>query len=167
MKTLISLLFALVLPLSAELPAEAQKLVEIREREINKLNVAYLQKLDALLVDYRAKGDTESVKAIEDLIAAVEKPAKEEVKEDPASDVLAPLVGKWRRDYDNAVFEFFDSKSGSYGGNTPFTMTYNSSTKRVTIVSAKWVDTVSFTLHEDVLKGGHDNKVPYKLTRVK
>lgn len=83
MKTLIPFFFALVFPVLAEVPAEAQKLVEIREREINRINLAYLQKLDALLVDYRAKGDSEAVQAVEALIAEAEegKPAAKDGEE--------------------------------------------------------------------------------------
>jgi hypothetical protein len=72
MKTIAILMLMAAAAVAGDVPAEAAKLVEIREREINKINVAYLQKLDALLVDYRAKGNTEAVKVVEGLIAEVE-----------------------------------------------------------------------------------------------
>lgn len=176
MKATISLLtaamFASNVVSADELPDAVAKLNEIREREIERINSAYLQKLDGLLANYRAKGDQAAVAAVEKQIAAVEA-SRSEDEASPAKSpaeidaILQPLIGKWRRDYDRNIFEFKDTKSGVYAGDTPFTMTYNPETKRVTLTAAKWVDSVSFTLHRDVLRGGHDNKIPYKLERIK
>ncbi len=170
MSSLSAAIFSITLAATAagQIPAEARKLAETREKEIHRINLAYLQRLDALLTRYKSAGDEAAAEAIAGMIREVERPPAPSkpaaAGEDPALDAL---IGKWRRDYDKAIIEFKDAKSGVYAGETPFTISYNPDTKLVTLTSAKWVDTVAFTLHEDILKGGHNNKIPYKLTRIK
>lgn len=175
MKTLIPLLCALALPVSAELPAEAQKLVEVREREINKINVAYLQRLDALLVDLRAKGDAAAVAAIEKLVAEVEggksgDAKKEDVGDAALAEAMKPLVGTWMRDYDGSLFVFKADGTGDWGGgDTPFKVVYDPAKKQFAVRARHWINYVQTTNHRDILVGGYELKgkaVKFKLKRV-
>lgn len=158
------------LAFGSDIPAEAAKLKEIHEREINKLNVAYLQRLDALLVDYRAKGDDKAVEAVEKLVAEVEAGKPAEVKGEAGADPLAPLVGVWRRDTDGGVWNIPDTKGGVFNGKLPFKLNYDPEKKQVVAVGEHWVDRLTLTSNPDVVYGTADNKgrkTRYRLERVK
>ncbi len=142
------------------LPAEVAELKAKRDAKIREIESAYLGALSKLRDSYLAKGESEKAESVDGLLSGGNQNSAE--AQNPSG-----IVGKWRRDYDKAIFEFYDATSGIYGGDTPFTMTYDEKTKRFTLTSKKWVDTISFTLHKDVLKGGHFNKLPYKLERVR
>lgn len=169
MKTIAILMLAAAVAVADEVPAEAAKLVEIREREINRINLAYLKKLDALIVDYRAKGDAEAVAAVEALVAAVEgkKPAPSfKVHDDP----MSPLVGVWQRDSDKRLFNIPDSKGGTFNGNQKFEMTWDPEKKRAVVVSDQWVNYLWPSSDPDILNGGYDNGgrlERYRLKRIK
>ena len=173
MKAILPLLVAALaagLVHAEELPAAALKLKEIREREINRINLAYLQKLDELLVDLRAKGDTEAVAAVEKLVAEAEGGKPAEAKDDAGADPLAPLVGVWRRDTDGGVWNIPNTKGGVFNGKLPFKLTYDPEKKQVVAVGEHWVDRLTLTSNPDVVYGSADNKgrkTRYRLERVK
>lgn len=168
MKTTIAILMlAAAAVVAGEVPAEAAKLVEIREREINRINLAYLKKLDALIVDYRAKGDAEAVAAVEALVAEAEgKAPRFKVHDDP----MSALVGVWQRDSDKRLFTIPDAKGGTFNGNQKFQMTWDSEKKRAVVVSDQWVNYLWPSSDPDILNGGYDNGgrlVRYRLKRIK
>jgi hypothetical protein len=166
--TLMTLLTALTYGLIAdagEMPADAAHLKALRDAKVAEIQRTYLMELAKLKEKHTKAGNLEGAKAIDEELGNTDASGKDAKSE--SADPISSLVGKWRRDYDSAIFEFKDSRSGTYAGTTPFTMTYDAAKKRVILESDKWVDSISFTLHPDILKGGHDNKIPYKLTRVK
>lgn len=167
MKTIAILMLMAAGAVASEVPAEAAKLVEIREREINRINLAYLKKLDALLVGYRANGDTAAVAAVERLVAAVEgSPAPSfKVHDDP----MSPLVGVWQRDSDKRLFNIPDSAGGTFNGNQKFQMTWDPEKKRAVVVSDQWVNYLWPSTDPDILNGSFDNggrTARYRLKRV-
>jgi hypothetical protein len=164
MKTIAILMLMAAAAVASEVPAEAAKLVEIREREINKINVAYLQKLDALLVDYRAKGNTEAVKVVETLIAEVEGDAP--APKEKSSDLDSALKGTWRRDSDGAVWIFNDAKTGTFKGTDAFKVIQSSNGREFSVTSAKWSDTLSYNRNTDTIRGVDANGRKYRLTRI-
>lgn len=155
-RTLLSLL-----SLSLALPVHAgDNAVEAR-----KLKIAYAQRLDALLAKAKAAGDTADVKEIEGLIAEVEGKAAQ--KTDQGNTTFSRIVGRWRNESDNGLWEFVDTKSGNARG-TPFTLTFDASKKEI-YVHAKtgWSDVLTITGDTDILRGKGQSGNRYRLIRVK
>lgn len=168
---LLSLLF--VSSLSADpIPADARKLLEIRQQAVHKIDLAYAKQLDALMAKYAAAGDTANAAVIAGMIAEVESPADTAPIQATATapEKMAAMEGTWRRDYDGSMWVFTSSGTGNFNGKEPFTMTYDPGQKRITVLSAKWTNLLAFTPDPDVLNGTYQiggKKHRYKLTRVK
>jgi hypothetical protein len=154
--------------LGADIPAEVEKAISERKASIAEADKVYLAKLEALLKRFNDSGNSKDAELVAKLIKDAGGEAAVSEATDPAADaILAKLVGTWKRDYDNSVFLFKDSKSGSWAGKEDFTMSYDAEKKKVILISKKWVDELTFTGSEDVLRGGDKNGKRYKLTRVK
>ena len=159
---------------AAEPALEVRQLIEARDLELHRINLAYAQKLDELLVRYNAAGDTANAGIVKALIAEVERDKKPAKAKLPAGDDIGvrmdALVGKWTRDFDGGIFEFKDAESGIFNGREAFTMTYDAAKKRVTIVAATWTNTLAFTTNPDVVGGTYEKNsrsTRYRLTRMK
>ena len=163
----------LTLPLQAELPADAAALKAKHDTKITEIHLTYANELEKLQKRAMADGNLTAANEIENEIARVAPdpmpatpPAVTPITTEEANPALAPLVGKWLRESDHTLWDFKDTKSGIYAGRTPFTLSYHPDTKKITVLSAKWVNTLTFGLNGDVMNGEADG-VRYRLVRVK
>jgi len=81
----LALAFMSTISLGAELPEEAQRLIEIRKKAIEKIDEKFVDELEKIKTTYTKMGDLESANAILDLIENVALPMKTDVQ----------FVGKW------------------------------------------------------------------------
>jgi hypothetical protein len=152
--------------IAQELPDEARKLVEARDRGVRRVQLAYLMELQALAARYRKSNEPEKEKAVAELIAKAEKVEEEKENE----GVLKPLMGTWRRSTDNTVWKFDSTKGGTFRGKESFTMTYDPEKSQVVVTAASgWVNTLAFTDDENVMSGSweKDGRKTFELTREK
>ncbi len=153
---------------AADLPSEVEKAIAERKASIAEADKAYLTKLERLHKGFVDSGNTKDA----DLVAKLITQAGGSIAASAAVDAtgeaaLASLVGTWKRDWDNSIFVFKDTKGGLFGGKTTFTMTYDIGKKRVVVVAGKWVDELEVTPGSDEVKGKATDGKKYKLSRVK
>jgi len=126
----------------------------------------------------RKSDGTSATIALVDLSAESREAAKAAVvkaapKDDDSAEIdskMAGLVGKWKRDYDGGIFEFKDTKSGTFNTKQAFTVKYDADKKRVIITSDRWSNEIAFTPNNDALNGSYEKDGRanrYKLTRIK
>ena len=138
--------FRLLLPLLAlaatasgdDLAEDARKAVEIRDKELHRINLAYAQKLDQLLAKAKSAGDAVATKTIEGMIAEAEgkAPAAPATSDDP----LKPLLGTWQHSEDSSIWKFENTKEGVARGKYQFSISYDAEKKRVVAVGGNWVN---------------------------
>ena len=161
MKLRLLLPFLFTLPaLAGEFADEARKLAG----DFNRAKLAYVQKLDSLLAKAKAAGDTAAIKTIEDLIAEAEG------KRAAGDDVLAPIVGTWKRDIDGAIWRFAADGTGTFNNKGKLAVSYDPEKDRFVSVADKSVDYFTVTRNPDVLSGTFESgerKLRFKLERVK
>lgn len=165
---------SLLLSLAAVAAAEPIKLTDTNGRSIT----AEVLKITDGKASVRKADGTSAMIALVDLNAesreavrmAAAKAAPKDTDSTGIDDKLTSIVGKWKRDYDGAIFEFKDTKSGTWNTKQAFTVSYNADKKRVIITSDRWTNEVAFTPNNDALNGSYElngKTTRYKLTRIK
>lgn len=165
MKNLIPLLISLSLPALA-LPPDAAALQRQRNVKISELNAAYVRALEKTKARAMADGDLAGATEIDAEIEAACLPTSSSAMAAiPENAAPSDIVGKWKRDYDGSVWDFTSPSAGNHAGQTAFKVTYDETSKRITIVSAKWVNTLVFGLNRNVMLGEANGR-KYRLTRI-
>lgn len=161
-----------------DLPAEVRQAMEIREKEIHRINLAYARKLDELLARYKSAGDTKNAAAVEKLIAEVESPSGlpasppvgEKLPKALAESRIAWLTGKWTRDTDGSVWVFKKGGGGTVNGKQRIQASYDPGRQQVIVTSDKTTDILHFSDDRDTVTGTivtDGKKKPFTLTRLK
>lgn len=175
-------LFSAMSTLSA-LPAAAADLKAKRDAKVAEIDRVYAAELDKLQRRLMADGNLASANEVEDEIKRVsvnpfadEKPkvassATQTVSvETPGDERLAPLVGVWKRDSDNGIWNITNTTGGTFNGKRSFTMSFDAENKRVAVIGSNWADHLILTSDPDVVNGTtkiNGKTVRYKLKRVK
>lgn len=150
----------------ADLSEDARKATELRDKEVQRIQSAYIQKLDQLLAKAKSAGDASAVKEIESLIAQGEGNAPAAIDGDP----LKPLLGAWQHSEDSSIWKIENTKEGLARGKYQFSISYDAEKKRVTALGGNWVNYLTFTNDPDVINGSYEENgrtKRFKLTRVK
>jgi hypothetical protein len=161
---------SLIIPTFGALPYEAVELKTKRDAKIAEINRSYISALSRLMDRFAADGEKEKAAEVKKLLeaaAAISEPvAAAQTDEDPR---LKPLVGVWKRDYDNGIWTITDTKGGVFNGNLKFTMKFDAEKNDIVVIGTHWADRLSFTGNPNVVNGSTEQNgktFRYKLRRI-
>lgn len=119
MKNYVTYILAAVLSpviASAELPADVTRLVEIRDKEIRKIDDSYIEALERLKDSYTKQGELETAILVTSLIQKV-RPSEAEAGAETAAP--HPIVGTWAFHSDRGLRNFQFLADGKVRGQAP------------------------------------------------
>jgi hypothetical protein len=171
MRTFLILYASLLTAALAQLPPDAAVLKAKRDAKVAEIDRIYAIELEICQKRAMADGNLTKANEIEKEIARViQDPlapkSASTTGDEAASPEMSRLVGLWRRESDSVTWEFKDAKNGTAGGDK-FTVSYSPTDKKYIVVSAKWVNKLSFGLGEDILNGEGQENYKFKLKRIK
>lgn len=160
------------------LPPDAEALKAKRDAKIAEINRTYAAELEKMQKKAMDAGNLTAANEIQGELAAV---VSAPFKNDPATtppvaaqtvedERLKPLIGVWKRDYDNGIWTITDTKGGVFNGSLKFTMSFDAEKNHVLVIGSHWADRLTFAGNPDVVNGSTENNgktTRYRLKRIK
>ena len=150
-----------VLSLNAEAPKEVRRLEILRDKKVEEIDTIYVGELEKLKLVYMKSGDLESANYVANSIEEIRRKY-----ENQSQDVLELIQGTWKKTKSGQVFVFDGSKGRL--GKLDLRLAYDPNTKKITVKSKNFVDTLELTDDPDVITGvGGKLKDHWVLERIK
>jgi len=153
------------LSLYAEIPKEAQRLVDSRERAIDKIDEKFIKELEKIKVVYTKKGNLDAANAIVALINSVEDD-NTVYSNDNTLFSNDTIEGIWKRESTGANVKFDGNGAGTRNGHK-FKVVYDKEKDHFTIRSDTFNCVLSYGPDMKTLEGSTFRGTKVRLKKIK